>query len=131
MNDRYIKTMLTIIASALLYLCVMMTPLPRVSAQTPSKTPGVSSGPMEVVVVGYNAQAPMPVSVSGLVEVTASTPLRITGNVSTERSTDRADRVILVGWEADAIREKAVPMEQFNDNVSTVRVKALPVIQLK
>ena len=131
MNDRYIKTMLTIIAGALVYLCVVMTPLPRVSAQTPSKTPGVSSGPLEVIVVGYNAQSPMPVAVSGLVEVTASNPLRITGNVSTERSADKADRVILVGWESDANREKAGPMEQFNDNISGVRAKALPVIQSK
>src|ERR687896_2042657 len=98
MNDRYIKTVLTVIAGALIYLCTVITPLPRVNAQTPSKTPGVSSGPMEVVVVGYNAQYPMPVAVSGLVEVTAANPLRITGQVSTAKSSERADRVILVGW---------------------------------
>jgi hypothetical protein len=115
MNDRYIKTMLTIIAGALLYLCIVMTPLAGVSAQTPSKTPGVSSGPMEVVVVGYNAQSPMPVAVSGLVEVTAATPLRITGQVSTTKGSDRADRVILVGWEKRANRDKGGPMELLSD----------------
>ena len=126
MNDRYIKTMLTIIAGALLYLCIVMTPLPRVNAQTPSRTPGVSSGPMEVIVVGYNAEAPMPVAVSGLVEVTASNPLRITGNVSTERSSDKADRVILVGWEKRANREKPVAMELLSDFKGDASL-ALPV----
>ena len=115
MNDRYIKTMLTVIAGALLYLCIVMTPLPRASAQTPSKTPGVSSGPMEVIVVGYNAQSPMPVSVSGLVDVTASNPLRITGQVTTAKNSERADRVILVGWEKRANRDKPVPMELLSD----------------
>ena len=126
MTDRYIKTMLTIIASALLYLCIVMTPLPRVNAQTPSKTPGVSSGPMEVIVVGYDAQAPMPVAVSGLVEVTASNPLRITGHVTTAKSSERADRVILVGWEKRANREKAGPLEMLSDFKGDAAL-ALPV----
>ena len=45
MNDRYTKTVLTVIAGALIYLCVITTPLPGVSAQSPSKLPGVSSSP--------------------------------------------------------------------------------------
>jgi hypothetical protein len=131
MNDRYIKTMLTIIAVALLYLCIVMTPLPRLSAQTPSRTPGVSSGPMEVIVVGYNAQAPMPVVISGLVEVTASNPLRITGNVSTERSSDNADRVIVVGWEENAVRQKASTLQQLSDNDGDKGLRALPIKMVK
>ena len=115
MSDRYMKFVLTIIAGALLYLCIVMTPPPRVSAQTPSKTPGVLSGPMEVVVVGYQAPSPMPVAVSGLVEVTASNPLRITGQVSTAKSSERADRVIVVGWEKTANRDKASSMEMLSD----------------
>ena len=126
MNDRYIKTMLTIIAGSLLYLCIVMTPLPRVSAQTPSRTPGVSSGPMEVIVVGYNAQSAMPVSVSGLVEVTASNPLRITGQVSTAKSSERADRVILVGWEKRSSRDTAGAMERLSDLKGEASM-ALPV----
>jgi hypothetical protein len=126
MNDRYIKTMLTVIAGALLYLCIVMTPLPRVSAQTPSRTPGVSSGPMEVVVVGYNAQSPMPVAVSGLVEVTASNPLRITGQVSTAKGSERADRVILVGWEKRSNRDKASSFEMLSDIKGEASL-ALPV----
>jgi len=126
MNDRYIKTMLTVIAGALLYLCIVMTPLPRVNAQTPSRTPGVSSGPMEVIVVGYDAQSPMPVAVSGLVEVTAGNPLRITGQVTTAKSSERADRVILVGWEKRANRQNAGPLEMFSDAKSDVGL-ALPV----
>ena len=81
---------------------------------------------MEVVVVGYNAQSPMPVAVSGLVEVTASNPLRITGQVTTAKSSERADRVILVGWEKRANRQNAGGFEMLSDNKSDVGL-ALPV----
>ena len=96
MIDRYLKIVLTVIASALVYLCVVLTSLPGVSAQTPSLRPGESSGPTEVVVVGWRpgARETIPVSIQ------QTQPLRIEGAVTTERSTTRlADRVVLVGWE--------------------------------
>lgn len=97
MNDRYLKSVLTVIAGALVYLCVLLTPLPGVSAQTPSLRPGVSSGPTEVVVVGWRPDAREIIPVS----IQQTQPLRIEGAVTTERSTTRlADRVVLVGWEA-------------------------------
>ena len=64
MIDRYTKFILTVIAGALLYLAAIFTPLPSASAQTPSRFPGQSSGPTEVVVVGWQtSQAIVPVSI--------------------------------------------------------------------
>ena len=102
MNDRYIKSVLTVIAGALVYLCVVLTPLPGVNAQTPSLRPGEPSGPTEVIVVGWRpgARDTIPVAIQ------QTQPLRIEGTVTTERSTTRlADRVVLVGWEPGATRE--------------------------
>jgi hypothetical protein len=73
----------------------------------------------------------MPVVVSGLVEVTASNPLRITGNVSTERSSDNADRVIVVGWEENAVRQKASTLQQLSDNDADKGLRALPIKMVK
>ena len=97
MNDRYIKSLLTVIAAALVYLCIVLTPLPGVNAQTPSVRPGESSGPTEVIVVGWRpgTRETIPVAIQ------QTQPLRIEGTVTTERSTTRlADRVVLVGWES-------------------------------
>jgi hypothetical protein len=101
MTDRYTKAVLTIIALALIYLCVVLTPIPGVQAQT-ARRPGDPTGPGEMVIVGWRAPKgeTIPVSVMGTVSVTNdSQPLRITGAVSTERSSGAADRVVLVGWE--------------------------------
>jgi hypothetical protein len=106
MNDRYLKGVLTVIAGALIYLCVVLTPLPGVSAQTNSRRPGEPSGPTEVIVVGWRPPADAPVAVtfqqpisvtaSTPLRVTAAEPLRITGRVTTEQS--GPDDVVIVGW---------------------------------
>jgi hypothetical protein len=128
MIDRYTKCILTVIAGALLYLAAIFTPLPSASAQTPTRFPGQSSGPTEVVVVGWQTgQAIVPVSIGHPVQVTSSQPLRVT----TERSAGIADRVVLVGWEENAIREKTGRMETFSNNSSDLGLgRALPVQQL-
>ena len=116
MIDRYTRVVLTVIAGALLYLAVIFTPLPTTNAQTPSKYPGQSSGPTEVVIVGWQVgRDVIPVSIGHPVQVTASKPLPITGQVKTERASDRADRVILIGWEEQAVRDAARPLETLND----------------
>jgi hypothetical protein len=99
-TDRYLKAVLTVIASALVYLCVVLTPWPSAQAQTAAR-PGDPTGPAQVVVVGWRAPqsdrvpiaaaSPLPVSVAG--------PVQVTGKVTTERSGGDADRVVLVGWE--------------------------------
>lgn len=92
MTDKYTKTVLTVIAGALLYLCVVMTPLPSLQAQS-SKRPGEPTGPAEVVIVDWKSTAPIPMS--------APEPIR----VITERSTGVPDKVVLVGWEETVPRQ--------------------------
>jgi hypothetical protein len=108
MIDRYTKVVLTIIATTLVYLCIVMTPLPGVQAQT-ARRPGDPTGPGEMVIVGWRAPKgeTVPVSIMGPVSVTNdSQPLRITGQVTTERSSGAADRVVLAGWEENSVRER-------------------------
>jgi hypothetical protein len=118
MNDRYIKTVLTVIAGALIYLCIVVTPLPGLSAQVPSIRPGEPSGPTEVVIVGWRAaDAAFPVAVLNSVRVTASEPLPIRGSVTTERSSSgRADRVFVVGWEENGLRDSPGQPQAISSN---------------
>ena len=88
--DRYTKTVLTVIAGALVYLCIVMTAFPTVHAQQTAARPGEMTGPAQVVVVGWNLNAPVP--------ITTGAPL----HVVTERSTGQADRMVVVGWEENA-----------------------------
>ena len=109
MNDRYTKTVLTIIAGALIYLCIVMTPLPALSAQVNTPRPGEPSGPTDVVIVGWctSGEAAFPVAIQHQVRVTATEPLPIRGTVTTERSSSGvADRVVVVGWEENAVKER-------------------------
>lgn len=111
MNDRYTKIILTVIAGALLYIAAILTPLPGLSAQVPSLRPGEPSGPTEVVIVGWHTSGREPIPVS----IQQSQPLRITGQVTTERSTDRADRVVLIGWEPGAERDKPMRLRPLTE----------------
>jgi len=106
MIDRYTKAVLTLIATALVYLCVVLTPLPGVQAQG-TQRPGEPTGPLPVVIVGWGG-APgttLPVSTTRPVPVTVAAPVEVTGRVSTDKATERADRVVLVGWEVGATRD--------------------------
>jgi hypothetical protein len=95
--DKYTRTVLTVIALALVYLCIVNTPLPSAYAQS-SARPGESTGPGQVVIVG--STVPLPVAFQRPAEVVVTNrTLPITGNVTTERSAGNADRVVLVGWE--------------------------------
>ena len=105
MADRYTKTVLTVIAAALVYLCIINTPMPAAHAQS-SARPGEPTGPAQVVIVG--STNPLPVAFQTPVPVvTGNRPLEITGSVTTERSAGNADRVVLVGWEHLSFVEKA------------------------
>jgi len=110
--DRYTRIVLTVIACALVYLCVAMTPLPSLSAQQQqaSKRPGESTGPAEVVIVGWKQDAPM--------QISSAEPLRVV----TERSSGAADRVVVVGYEENAQRERATTLRTFS-----LRNSGLPV----
>ncbi len=124
MIDRYTKTVLTVIAGALLYLCVAVTAFPAAHAQS-SLRPGEPTGPGQVVVVGWQTNQVVPVAFQGPVSVvTANEPLRITGTVATERAAGIADRVILAGWEEGATREKATRMLPLSDTTAGLPVKS-------
>lgn len=101
--DRYVRGVLTVIAGALVYLGVVLSPWPGVSAQGQPRLvkPGEIVGPMEVVVVGWSTPAGVvvPVAVTGPVATTVQNTVQVRGTVATERSTGAADRVVLVGWE--------------------------------
>lgn len=109
--DRYTKIILTVIAGALLYIAAILTPLPGLDAQVPSLRPGEPSGPTEVVIVGWHTGAREPIPVS----IQQTQPLRIIGEVTTERSADRADRVVLVGWEPGADRDRMTRLRPITD----------------
>ena len=101
MIDRYTKTVLTIIAGALIYLAIAITAFPAVSAQG-TQRPGEPSGPLEVVVVGWKPTNPL--------SIVSQQPIR----VITERSAGMADRVVVVGWEENAAREAPANLHNFS-----------------
>lgn len=110
MIDRYTKAVLTLIAVALVYLCVVLTPWPGVQAQTAAR-PGDPTGPAQMVIVGWRG-APgetIPVSSPRPMPVNVTEPVRIAGRVITERADEKAQRVVLAGWEENAGREFASP----------------------
>jgi hypothetical protein len=92
-NDLYLRAVLTVIAVALVYLCVVLTPLPVLSAQgqrvVGAQTPGVYTGPAEMVVVGWKVPE---------IPVTVSNEVRVNGRVETT-PTLAAQRTVIVGWE--------------------------------
>lgn len=112
MIDRYTKAVLTLIATALVYLCVALTPLPSLQAQGTLR-PGEPTGPLPVLIVGWrgapgeavpvSATTPIPVSVPAPIRITG--PVQVTGSVTTEKASDRADRVVVVGWEEGGNRD--------------------------
>jgi hypothetical protein len=101
MTDRYTKAVLTVIAGALIYLCVVMTAFPALSAQT-AKRPGDPTGPGEMVIVGWKSDAAIP--------IVTKEPLR----VITERSSGVPDRVVLVGWEELSQRDRQAQLRRFD-----------------
>jgi hypothetical protein len=102
-TDRYTRIMLTVIAVALVYLCVVLTPLPVALAQPGTGTrPGELTAPAQVIVIGWRAPEAVPVTASRPLPVDLPNPVRVQGQVTTERSSGRADRVVVVGWEENA-----------------------------
>lgn len=114
MIDRYTKTVLTVIATALLYLCIVLTPWPGVQAQT-TQRPGEFTGPAQMVIVGWrgapgetipvSAPEPLAVSATAPLPVRSTAPVVVTGHVTTDKAGERADRVVVVGWEEGGTRD--------------------------
>jgi len=111
MTDRYTKVVLTVIAGALVYLCIVMTAFPAVQAQT-TQRPGEFTGrPIEAVIVGWKLTEP--------VQIATRAPIP----VQTERSTGVADRMVIVGWEENAAPGTPGALAPF----STAKRQGLPV----
>jgi hypothetical protein len=114
MTDRYTKIVLTVIAGALVYLCIVMTAFPTVQAQG-TQRPGEFTGrPIEAVIVGWKLTEPM--------QIATKTPIP----VQTERSTGQADRMVIVGWEENAAPGHPGSLAPF----SSSRRQGLPVTTL-
>ena len=129
--DRYTRIVLTIIAAALVYLCVVFTPLPTVHAQRGLR-PGDDTGPAQVVVVGWRTAD------RAGVELADRSPLRVTGDVSVnglvqvDLPRDKVHRVALVGWEENAPdpRQIGVPtgsFRGFNSRAQNPTLRGVPV----
>lgn len=125
MTDRYTKSVLTVIAGALIYLCIVMTPFPAAHAQANLRPGQISTEPLPVVITGWQAAGQaMPVTFQRPVPVTVSNEVRVV----TERSSGVADRVVLVGWEQNASRERPVLAAGFNALRAPVGTNGLPVV---
>ena len=96
--DRYTRAVLTVIAGALVYICIAL--MPSVSAQRAAR-PGDDTGPARVVIVGWesNTRVPVPVQVVDSVTLKTTGDMRITGTVQTEQTPRTIARVVLAGWE--------------------------------
>jgi hypothetical protein len=106
-NDLYLRVVLTVIAGALIHLCIIFTPLPAASAQgrrvVGAPTPGESTGPAEMVIVGFRVPPDEALPIQGKVsvagDVTVGNTVRVAGRVQTEPVDNTATRTVLVGWE--------------------------------
>lgn len=141
-TDRYTRALLSVIAGALVYLCIVLTAWPQAHAQS-TRRPGEiigAPGPAEVVVVGWRPARTehvavqvvesirLPVHVQGSVPLKVSGEMRVAGTVQTEQSS-RPDRVVLVGWEENAVGgSRGVPRMLTPDPNS--RLVALPVMTI-
>jgi hypothetical protein len=106
-TDLYLRTVLTVIAAALVYLCLVFTPIPGLAAQgrpvvVGAQTPGEYTGPAEVVIVGW--RLPNGDSMSLPVHVTRGdvrvvNDVQVTGRVEAVQPENRPYRNVLIGYE--------------------------------
>jgi hypothetical protein len=118
--DIYTRGVLTVIAIALVYLCVVLTPLPAVSAQYAAR-PGDDTGPAKVVVVGWQAADHVPVTVVDSITLKTMGDVRVSGTVQTEQKPNSAERVVLIGWEERASENQHGMPNQFDSTGTAFR----------
>jgi hypothetical protein len=111
-SDGYLRAVLTVIAAALVYLCIVLTPVPTAFAQT-TQRPGQFTGPGEMVIVGFRLPTgeTLPVEVRGAVSVNGTVNesggnVNVAGRVQTEPASQTVQRVVLSGWEDSAAAAK-------------------------
>lgn len=98
--DHYTRVLLTVIAATLVYLCVVLTPVPTLHAQRALR-PGDPTGPGEVVVIGWRLPQDqrIPVQIGGSVPLQMTGDVKVVGTVQTEERRDNLLRVAVAGWE--------------------------------
>ena len=118
-NDLYLRIVLTVIAGALVYLCLLFTPLPVVSAQAGrvvgARTPGEYTGPAEVVIVDWRLpdNASLPVTITRG-EVRVANEVAVTGEVRVKQLPEDYLRTVLVGHEERASRSATGSFRSFD-----------------
>jgi hypothetical protein len=105
-NDLYLRVVLSVIAAALVYLCVVFTPMPVTSAQgrvVGAKTPGEYTGPAEVVIIGWQLPdgASLPVNVLRG-DVRVNNEVMVKGDVEVKQPPNNPLRTVMIGHEVDA-----------------------------
>lgn len=103
--DFFLRSVLTVIAAALVYLCAVLTPLPTASAQTAPR-PGMDTGPARCLIVGWDTTDHIPVQVVDSITLKTTGEARIIGNVQTQQQPNTTARVVLTGWEEAATADK-------------------------
>src|SRR5919108_4450958 len=131
--DSYTRVVLTIIAAALVYLCVVLTPLPTVHAQRGLR-PGDDTGPAQVVVVGWRVDELLPVRLAESVPMRMSGDVSVSGVVETRQAANSVSRVVLTGWEENApepvnAQSRSVPnaFRPFNSRAQSPTLRGMPV----
>jgi hypothetical protein len=122
--DSYTKVVLTVIAAALVYLCVVLTPLPTAYAQRGLR-PGDDTGPAQVVIVGWRTSDRAPIQVAESVPLRISGDVQVNGLVQTEQAPNRVSRVVLTGWEERGTERSPGLFAGFDANAQ--RPRGVPV----
>ena len=106
-SDRYLRAVLTVIAAALVYLCIVLTPMPVASAQQPrvvgGRTPGEYTGPAEVTIVDWRLPegASLPVNITRG-DVRVVNDVSVSGKVEVTQPPHNPLRTVTVGHEENA-----------------------------
>ena len=116
--DFYTKVILTVIAGALVYLCVVFTPLPTVHAQRGLR-PGDDTGPAQVVVVGWRTSDRAPVQITDSVPLRVNGDVGISGLVETRQVSNSVARVVITGWEERASERSGGVFRQIDSSAQT------------
>jgi hypothetical protein len=131
--DSYTRVVLTIIATALVYLCVVLTPLPGLRAQGLPR-PGDPTGPGRVVVVGWDTADQIPVQLISSIPLKVSGDVSLNGVVETRQTTNSLSRVVLTGWEENLERPVngqspavANAFRPFNARAQSPSLRGVPV----
>ena len=132
-NDLYLRGVLTVIAAALVYLCIVFTPLPGAHAQQPARgalRPGDDTGPAEMVIVGVRMPPGSALPVAAVTPVPVTGEVRVSGRVQTEQVANVVERVVISGWEDNGAVRNPGRFRGLRDRPPDA-VEGLPVVNVR